>query len=263
MSKKAGANIKKIRKSLGYTQTDVAEKLFTTAQNISRVESGEGEPTVEMLVGLSELFGVSIDTLLCHDVLSESELLNRVRSYLKNANRDETPQKVFRVCKKILYGRYDAALNNDCEVSELPTYSTIRMKNLMGVFSDRTDRPAVFAAVGTNTVELCENGEATLIEIFRALSDKEVLQIIKKLSRLYPLDKFYDKPSFCSAFGVDESNFEYLVACLAVLKLITAETVAIDSSTVTLYHPFLSNEIVLLLSLSNLLYNASPDGSAH
>lgn len=137
------------------------------------------------------------------------------------------------------------------------------MRNLIGVFSDRPDRPHAFAAVGTNTVELCENGEATLIEIFRALSDKEVLQIIKRLSCLYPFDKSYDKPSFCSAFGVDESHFEHLVERLAVLKLITTETVDVDGGIVTLYRPFLSNEIVLLLSLSDLLYNASPDGSAH
>lgn len=83
MSEKTGENIRKIRRSLGYTQTEVAEKLFTTAQNISRVESGDGEPTVEMLIGLSELFGVSIDTLLCHDVRSESELMDRVRLCLK------------------------------------------------------------------------------------------------------------------------------------------------------------------------------------
>lgn len=262
MSGKTGANIKKIRKSLGYTQTEVAEKLFTTAQNISRVESGEGEPTVEMLIGLSELFGVSVDTLLCHDVLSEPELLDRVRSYLKGASRDETPEKLFRVCKEMLYGRYDAALG-DHEVSELPTYSTISTRNLTGIFSDRPDRPPIFAAVGTNAVELCETSGATLIEVFKALSDREVFQIMNKLSKLFPYDKSYDKSSFCSAFGVDESRFESLLARLTTLKLITAKTVALDDGAVTLYRPFLNDEIVLLLSVSDLLYNASPDGSAH
>ena len=64
MSKSIGENIKAIRKSLGLTQTEVAEKLYTTPQNISRVESGEGEPTAEMLIGMAEVFNVSVDTLV-------------------------------------------------------------------------------------------------------------------------------------------------------------------------------------------------------
>lgn len=262
MSEKTGANIKKIRKSIGYTQTEVAEKLFTTAQNISRVESGEGEPTAEMLIGLSELFGVSIDTLLCRDVLSEPELLNRVRIHLKNAGRDEMSEKIFRVCKEMLYGRYDAALG-DVVCGELPTYSTISARTVTGVFSDRVDRPPAFAAVGTNAVELCEASEANLTEIFKALSDREVFQIINKISKLFPCDRSYDKPSFCSVFGVDESHFERLLSRLATLKLITEKTVVLNDGAVTLYRPSLNHEIVLLLSLSELLYCASPDGSVH
>lgn len=262
MSEKTGENIRKIRRSLGYTQTEVAEKLFTTAQNISRVESGDGEPTVEMLIGLSELFGVSIDTLLCHDVRSESELMDRVRLCLKNAGRDEMPEKLFRICKNMLYGRYEAVLGN-YKVNALPTYSTISTRNLTGVFSDLSDRPPFFAAVGTSTVEWCEKREASLTEIFGALSDREVLRIIKKLSESTQNDSSYDKPSFCLAFGVKEADFDRLLSCLATLNLITEKTVTFDDRAVTVYRPSLNNAIVLMLSLSDLLYNASPDGSVH
>ena len=263
MSGKTGATIQKIRKSLGFTQTEVAERLFTTAQNISRVESGEGEPTVEMLIGLSELFGVSIDTLLCRDVLSEAELLKRVRDHLKSAGREETPQKVFRVCKTMLYGRYAAALGDEKEIGDRPTYSTISMRNLTGVFSDRPGKPPLFAAVGADAVDLCETSERSLAGIFEALADREVLRIINKLSDLFPYDKSYDKSSFCSAFGVEESRFERLSERLAALHLLTAKTVTLSGSAVTVYRPALGGEVVLLLSLADLLYNASPDGSAH
>lgn len=259
---KTGTNIRKIRKSLGYTQTEVAERLFTTAQNISRVESGEGEPTAEMLIGLSALFGVSIDTLIGNDVLSEPELMNRVRMFLKSADRDEMPEKIFRICKNMLYGRYDAAFGEH-EVSDVPTYATMTARNFTGVFFDRPDRPPIFAAVGTNAVELCEKREVALTEIFGALSDRKVFQIVDRLSRSPRNDRSYDKTSFCSAFGVDEAAFEALLARLTTLKLVTAKAIAFDDSTVTVYRPSLNNEIVLLLSLADLLYNASPDGSVH
>lgn len=260
MSGNIGANIKKIRKSFGYTQTEVAEKLFTTAQNISRVESGEGEPTVGMLIGLSELFGVSMDTLLCRGALSESELMNSVRTHLKSADRSEVSEKVFRVCKNMLCGRYDAALV-DREGSDVPTYSIMHARNLTGVCSDRPDRPPFFAAVGTNAVELCEKRAANLTGIFGALADREVLRLIQKLSESPENEIFYDRTSFCSAFGVDESAFEDLLARLAALELITAKTVACKDRAVIVYRPSLNDKIVLLLSLSDLLYNASPDGS--
>ena len=263
MSGKTGATIQKIRKSLGFTQTEVAERLFTTPQNISRVESGEGEPTVEMLIGLSELFGVSVDTLLCRDVLSEAELLKRVRDRMQRASREETSETVFCVCKAMLYGRYAASLGEEKEISDRPTYSTIRTRALTGVFSDRLERPPIFAAVGANAVDLCEASERSLAGIFEALADREVLRIINKLSDLFPYDKSYDKSSFCSAFGVEESKFERLFERLATLQLITARTVNLNGSAVTVYRPALSGEVVLLLSLADLLYNASPDGNAH
>lgn len=261
MSEKTGANIKNIRRSLGYTQTDVAEKLFTTAQNISRVESGEGEPTVEMLLGLSNLFGVSIDTLLCNDTLSESELMDKVRTHLKKADRDEMPEKVFRTCKTMLLGRFDSAVGEN--VTDLPTYSTLTARNITSVLSDIPERPQIFAAVGTNAVDLNEEQEKNLASVFTALSDREVLRIIKILSKS-PMDfKSYDKTSFCNEFEVEEADFEKIIAHLTTLKLITAKTVHLNDSTITTYRPTLCPEIVILLTLSDLLYNASPDGSAH
>lgn len=53
-----------LRKKAGFSQNDVADKLFVTRQAVSRWERGETVPEAETLLALSQLFGVSINTLL-------------------------------------------------------------------------------------------------------------------------------------------------------------------------------------------------------
>lgn len=53
-----------LRKKAKYSQNEVADKLFVTRQAVSRWERGETVPETETLLALSQLFGVSINTLL-------------------------------------------------------------------------------------------------------------------------------------------------------------------------------------------------------
>ena len=48
----------------GYSQDDLAEKVFVTRQAVSRWENGDTVPNTETLKILSKLFDVSINTLL-------------------------------------------------------------------------------------------------------------------------------------------------------------------------------------------------------
>lgn len=57
-------NIKKYRKLLGLTQGELAERLFVTAQNVSKWETGRSVPDLENLCKLTEVFSVSPDRLL-------------------------------------------------------------------------------------------------------------------------------------------------------------------------------------------------------
>ena len=53
-----------LRKKAGWSQEELAEKLFVTRQAVSRWETGETQPNTETLKLLSGLFDVSINTLL-------------------------------------------------------------------------------------------------------------------------------------------------------------------------------------------------------
>jgi transcriptional regulator with XRE-family HTH domain len=59
-----GEKIKALRIEKGMTQKDLADKLFVTAQAVSRWENGEVEPSISTVVEMAKIFGVSGDLLL-------------------------------------------------------------------------------------------------------------------------------------------------------------------------------------------------------
>lgn len=58
------SNIKKYRKKQGLKQGELAEKLFVSAQSVSKWECGSATPDMSNLCGLSNILNVSIDNLL-------------------------------------------------------------------------------------------------------------------------------------------------------------------------------------------------------
>lgn len=61
---KVAANIQRLRRDKGLSQEQLAEALDVSRQAVSRWESGDSVPEVDKLMGLSELFGVSLDELV-------------------------------------------------------------------------------------------------------------------------------------------------------------------------------------------------------
>ena len=56
--------LKQLRKQNGFTQKEVAKKLDVSYQCYQRYETGERQPTPEMLCKLADVFEVSVDYLL-------------------------------------------------------------------------------------------------------------------------------------------------------------------------------------------------------
>lgn len=57
-------NIKRIRKSKGLSQEELAIKLSVVRQTVSKWENGESLPTVDNLYALSRLLHTSVDDIL-------------------------------------------------------------------------------------------------------------------------------------------------------------------------------------------------------
>ncbi|MGN0367616.1 MAG: helix-turn-helix domain-containing protein [Wujia sp.] len=80
---KIGKFIAKLRKENGFTQEQFGEKVGVTNKTVSRWETGTYLPPTDVLLIMSELFGVSINELLSGKRLSENEYKQAAEENLK------------------------------------------------------------------------------------------------------------------------------------------------------------------------------------
>ncbi len=59
-----GANVKRLRKEKGISQTELAEAVHVTQSMIAQIERGTKALTMELGVEISDALGVSINALL-------------------------------------------------------------------------------------------------------------------------------------------------------------------------------------------------------
>ncbi|MBE6941934.1 MAG: helix-turn-helix transcriptional regulator [Ruminococcaceae bacterium] len=59
-----GTRIASLRQSCGLSQAELAQKLHISTSTVGMYEQGRREPSVETLIALSRIFGVSLDYLL-------------------------------------------------------------------------------------------------------------------------------------------------------------------------------------------------------
>ena len=59
-----GTRIKELRKAFGLSQVDLAARMEVTKQTISNWENENIQPSIDMLVGLANVFNVTTDYLL-------------------------------------------------------------------------------------------------------------------------------------------------------------------------------------------------------
>lgn len=72
---KTGGLIRSLRREHGLTQSELAGKMNISDKTISKWERGMGCPDVTLLTSLSEIFGISVESLLS-GALSEAEAEN-------------------------------------------------------------------------------------------------------------------------------------------------------------------------------------------
>ena len=78
-----GLRIAALRRTAGWSQAELAEKLQISPSAVGMYEQGRREPAAQMLVALSEAFGVSIDYLVTGrpDTRQDRELVSDMVSY--------------------------------------------------------------------------------------------------------------------------------------------------------------------------------------
>lgn len=74
-----GEKLKKLRIEKGLTQEQLAEKIYVTRTAVSKWETDRGYPSVDSLKLLSDIFGVSVDSLISRDDIKNKQSLEKKR----------------------------------------------------------------------------------------------------------------------------------------------------------------------------------------
>ena len=82
-----GALIAQIRKEMGLTQKDLAERLHISDKTVSKWETGRGAPDISSLEALSETLGISVSELLAGKRLPPEQALEQSDKVLVNTMR--------------------------------------------------------------------------------------------------------------------------------------------------------------------------------
>jgi len=80
-------NLKKLREEIGLTQKQVANYLNVTRSTYSYYETGRSLPSIQSLIKLSEIFGISCDYILNEKVSSEN--LQRISDTINESTEKE------------------------------------------------------------------------------------------------------------------------------------------------------------------------------
>ncbi len=86
---KMGAFLQELRREQGLTQEQLGEKLHVSPKTISRWETAAYMPPVDMLLALSEMYGLSINELVAGERLSPEALPQAAEENLTAALKEQ------------------------------------------------------------------------------------------------------------------------------------------------------------------------------
>ncbi len=132
-------DIKELRKINNLTQDEFAQKLFVTRQAVSRWENGETIPSIDTLKLISNIFGISINTLV--DIPMEQDNGNseinadRFLGYAKlyENSRPVIPETAIEIMLNYLDKQPEIIVDLGCGTG-LSTYAWLgKCKNIIGI----------------------------------------------------------------------------------------------------------------------------------
>ena len=95
------SNLKKLRKTVRFTQEQVAERLNVSRQSVAKWESGDALPDIDNCIMLAKLYNVTIDDLVGYakseknDAPSGKHMFGVVK--IDSKNRIVIPEKALRI----------------------------------------------------------------------------------------------------------------------------------------------------------------------
>ncbi len=249
--------LKKLRKEAGLTQAELAEKLYTSPQTVSRWETGEGEPSLDMLCPLAEILGVSVNRLV-NSRVSESELFDEISDYVAEMDEKNASAGLMKLCRTILRGFHNRRFP-EIPFGNHTTYSTMHLNSVFGFYADREDTPEMFVLLNRQTTPTGED-LIGLSDVFAALSDKTVLMVIDGIIRKKIVySKVYDAESLCGLLDIDVKDFADSSERLKEIEVLSEMEMIYNNEKVRVYR--VNGSMNLIMSLAVLMFRRGTDGN--
>ena len=99
-----GEKIQKYRKDLNLSQEELGQKLLVSRQTISLWEKDQTVPTIDNLMRLSDIFGVSVDEILNSENKEQNAEIQPNESYRFTFSKQEL-NEIYRLQRKSVYKR--------------------------------------------------------------------------------------------------------------------------------------------------------------
>ena len=99
-----GEKIQMYRKQLEMSQEELGQKLLVSRQTISLWEKDQTVPTIDNLIRLREIFGVSVDDILGFECKEQNNEILPKESYRFHFDKNELDE-IYRLQRKSIYKR--------------------------------------------------------------------------------------------------------------------------------------------------------------
>ena len=258
MTVKIGTVIKSLRREQRVTQDELATALGVTPQAISRWESENGYPDIELLPLIASYFSVSIDELLGYRKSEREEELVKIHGEINRLKEVGTIEERIRFARESLI-RFpgDDTIKEELAISLYFLWSENHKE------AAPTEAEALFKSVMENSTDpdLRYDAVFTLIAIYKKTGNPE--KAIQTAEMLTPMK--YSK-EFALASGVGDGKTEWHIQNtigkladhlgLSIRDLVLNEDLPNDESTWDKKIEMLktSNEIYRLVYGENLMY---------
>lgn len=103
-----GRRIKVYREQKGITQEVIAEAIDISLSHISRIENGHTKPSLDVLVQIANVLGVSIDALLCDSLVQSQVIFQSELSELLEKCSAKEIKMIVEIAKASLYNAREA-----------------------------------------------------------------------------------------------------------------------------------------------------------
>ena len=255
---------KELRKKSNLTQTEIAEILHTSPQNISRWENNESEPDIDMILDISKYFTVSADYLLGREPDAEKIILSDIFRYIRNLPKAKQIESIINICNKSMNAMFASIFNPNEEEYIFSSYCTMAdtqygiCLNSYGCGEkDEEKRLPMFLIFSESDSNLAQDyikPDDKYRELFEILADKDTFTAILKIySSGYTYENAFDIQSLEKEFDINGEVFEKVMRNLEKYKFF--RTREINGST-KIYYPLKNMRLMCIIYMAySFLFN--------